>query len=506
MIIDLEAAGGVPLDVPYDVCIAGAGVAGIVLARHLAAAGRRVLVLEAGGMEFSDRSQDVYRGDVVGRDYFTLDSARLRYLGGTSNHWGGMSRPLDAGDFLPRANIPGSGWPIRRADLDPYLDAARDILDITPFDADRDLPDSVSRIREVAFRFNKVRFRRKYSAELAASTRITVLLNANLLEMPLQDGRGRIAGFGFRSYASGRILTATARDYVIAMGAIENARALLNANSDRPAGLGNDNDLVGRYFMEHPHVELGYYVATADARLGDAPRFWAPGHDFIRAQGIANCCLQLDPSTGNRESGFFATAMASLRAAICRNSTLTDWISSIRPNFECLSARELNRKISLPSFAVSGRLRAFSEQAPNPASRVMLAKDTDGFGRRRAMLDWRLSPLDKKTLRVSALAVGEYFARRNIGRLRLHDWVLAADADIPGMKEGEDTAGFHHMGTTRMGATAGDGVVDGNCRVHGIENLYVAGSSVFRTAGYANPTFTIVQLALRLGDRLRAAN
>ena len=158
-----------------------------------------------------------------------------------------------------------------------------------------------------------------------------------------------------------------------------------------------------------------------------------------------------------------------------------------------------------PRLDNAGHLRVASEQVPDPSSRVLLTTGTDQFGQRRAALDWRLSPLDKKTIRTCGLVVGEYFAKQGLGRVRLYDWVLSDSADFPGFDDGEEVAGFHHMGTTRMGVTASDGVVDGNCRVYGIHNLYVVGSSVFRTAGHANPTLTIVQLALRLGDTMLAA-
>ncbi|MGH6916635.1 MAG: GMC family oxidoreductase, partial [Geminicoccaceae bacterium] len=152
-----------------------------------------------------------------------------------------------------------------------------------------------------------------------------------------------------------------------------------------------------------------------------------------------------------------------------------------------------------------GTLRAVAEQVPNANSRLRLSNDKDGFGLRRVALDWRLSPLDKTTIRVVGLELGRYFALTNIGRIRLADWVLSNDDVVPSVEDGGYGTGFHHMGTTRMGHSPEDGVVDRNCAVFGVPNLYVAGSSVFRTVGYANPTLTIVQLTLRLADHLGTA-
>ena len=147
-------------------------------------------------------------------------------------------------------------------------------------------------------------------------------------------------------------------------------------------------------------------------------------------------------------------------------------------------------------------LGAAWEQAPNPNSRVTLGADRDRFGKRRTVLDWRVGDLDRRTIRETAVEFGRFLVNSEHGRLRLADWVLNPDLAMPGLGDGEQTAGNHHMGTTRMAATAERGVVDSNCRIFGLDNLYIGGSSVFPTGGHANPTFTIVQLALRLADHL----
>jgi len=498
MIIDFEHSDHPPLNTVYDVCIAGAGVAGITLSKHLADSGLRVLLLEGGGFEHSEQSQDLYKGLIVGRDYFDLDYARLRYLGGTSNHWGGWCRPLDASDFNYRPTIPGSGWPINREDLDPYLNQARGILDIEEFPADITLPGSSGRLKEIWFRFSTVNFKTKYREYLAASDKVTVLINANLVDIPLNEN-GTVGSFRFRSYNNKQTWDAIARAYVLALGGIENARALLNANRQQPQGLGNSHDQVGRYFLEHPHFTIGYILFDRPNVFGKDERFLAPTPELQRTEEIANCGVRIVPQGDPFEGGFLDAAKTSLKSALCSNKIATELTQMLKSDFRC---RVNPWKLPDLPTAKAAHLRIASEQAPNPYSRVFLTTETDKFGLRRAALDWRLSVLDKKTIRVCGLAVGSYVATQGLGRAKLYDWVLIDSDEFPGFDEEHEVAGFHHMGTTRMGATGMEGVVDRDCRVFGISNLYVAGSSVFRTAGHANPTFTIIQLALRLTNEL----
>jgi choline dehydrogenase-like flavoprotein len=151
----------------------------------------------------------------------------------------------------------------------------------------------------------------------------------------------------------------------------------------------------------------------------------------------------------------------------------------------------------------SGQLRIASEQALNPESHVRLIDAVDRFGWRRVALDWRLSDVDLRTVRTAALETGKIFAKRDLGRIKLLPWVVDETAAPP--KIGEDEViGCHHMCTTRMSADPRHGVVDADCRLHAVENLYLGGSSVFATAGHSNPTYTIVQLALRLGEHLHS--
>ena len=230
MIIDATDADRGLFARSFDACVIGTGPAGITLARHLAARGLSVALMEGGGLEPTDESQDLYKGEVVGLDYFPLDEARLRYFGGASNHWGGRCRALDAMNFLPLAANPLSGWPMAKSALDPYAAETDEILDMISAAEAPDLPleQEIPRFHRVQYRYSApTRFGEKYHHELAASPGIVCALNANLVDMRLDDGLGTVTGAVFKSFADGDPgFTIDARVFVLALGGLENPRAL----------------------------------------------------------------------------------------------------------------------------------------------------------------------------------------------------------------------------------------------------------------------------------------
>lgn len=495
MIVDIDKVSPLPLASHYDVCIAGGGVAGITLALRLAAKKKRVLLLEAGGTDYSDASQAVYRGRNVGYAYHELEFARLRYLGGTSGHWNGMCRALDEHDFLPRDHIPDSGWPIRKSDIDPYQDEARNILELEPFPDHYELPDSNGKLQHIGFSYSPpVRFGEKYRQPLTDSKEIDVFLNANLVEAGIEPGNGQVTHFGFRGYAdNGPLHKASADRYVLALGGIENARFLLTQGDK---GLANETDMVGRYFMEHLEFEIGNYVATPKRqKYTDKAEWIIPTPALMNEKKITNAGLRLSRIVDTGSWSYKERGKLAIMRGVCASDLISDWVSTVYPH-----------KCNLPIDDM-GSIEISTEQIPNPKSRVLLGDDKDRFGLRRSALDWQPTEFDKNSMRNCAMELGRYFAREGYGRVKLRDWLLTEDASLPTDRFGEHyVGGFHHMGTTRMAESAKDGIVDKDCRVFGHDNFYIAGSSVFRTAGQANPTFTIVQLALRLGDHLIAAD
>ena len=508
-----------------DVCVIGAGPAGITLARALAAGGASVALMEAGGLEISAESQDAYVGETVGLDYFPLDTCRLRYFGGTSGHWGGMCRNLDAYDFEPRPGHAWSGWPIGKADLDPYRAAVADILELSypvkqrwgdptrlpnpdpGFDDPRgfDYPDipltqAADRFRRISFRYSPpVRFGEKYRAEIAASGRIRLGLNANLVDLRLSEDGAAVTGAVFRSYdPADPGFTVRARFHALCAGGIENARLLLAASSQEPRGIGNRHDLVGRFFNEHPTFTVGDVLYEATVPPG--VEFYAPTPGFMAEAGVLNAGLRLYADEPPPPLGPGKAAARSLACSADFLAALAERVLGRPPGCERDGLGAWLARGGAPAPQV-GRVEIASEQALDRDCRVRLGEARDALGMPRVVLEWRLGALDVRTIRAATEALAMHLAEQGIARVRIRDWLLADPPAFPGVAD-DMVGGPHHLGTTRMADDPRTGVVDRDCRVHGVANLYVGGGGVFATGGHVNPTYTIVQLALRLGDHL----
>jgi len=500
------------LQIEADVCIVGAGAAGITIARELRAAwSLRTVLVESGRFTPDPATQSLYAGTIDGRQYFPLDSARTRQFGGTTNEWAGECRPLDALDFEQRDWVPESGWPWGLATLLPFYEKAQSVCQLGPFAytvADweqqgvRPIAVHGERIRTYAFHYSPpTRFGELYRTDLARATNIVVYLGANAVDLdtatpPYQVSAVRVACL------SGSRFRVKARVFVLAAGGIENARLLLLANSVEHAGLGNSRGQVGRYFMEHLYLDRAATILAREENISD---FYTSGHwsggqrvrgilglspDVQRQEKLTNYCAVLDEAPPRRTGRLWRSFLSALRRGPVRVRApshlraLMDVAARINP---------AGRKPSVRRYLVKNVL----EQAPNPESRIVLGSDRDQLGCPRVVLRWRLTAIDKRTAHRAHQILGEDLARAGVGSLRS---ALGKDSDPwPSTLRGAR----HHIGTTRMHADPHRGVVDADCRVHGIANLYIAGSSVFPTSGSANPTLTIVALALRLAEHVR---
>ena len=513
-IVDLDQVEGDPFNgVHYDYCICGAGPAGITVARKLAEK-YRVCLLEAGGMSYRPESQDPYKGTSTGKSYFPLDACRLRYFGGASGHWGGVCRPLDEEDFKKKDFVEYSGWPIHKSDLDPYLDEAKDILDVPredtldPAPCDERWMPKFPEYRETRFWMSKpTRFGEKYADEISRHANIDCYLNANVTDIHLSDDHQRTLYYEVKNYSMKRFEVHAGR-FILATGGLENARILLNANKQMVTGIGNQNDLVGRFFTDHPHQHLGEYILEDDIAReceNDTVYWKGPpdaaalqGHFFKPTVGFEmsnhklNFALSIAPGStrpNHHDSGF----KSKLRAAICSSELLRESAEWVKDG-------------SVTCFDVDGYIRIQSEQEPNPESRLTVTDQKDAFGLPRLNMHWQFTDLDRETIRDAAYRVAERFATSGVGRVRLERWLRRERISLPGTNDHTPSivAGPHHMCTTRMSDSPKTGVVDRNCKVFGIDNLYIAGSSVFSTGGFSNPTFSIVQLSLRLAEHLKS--
>lgn len=524
MLIDLESVDdGSSISAP--VCIVGAGAAGITLALELARRKVACVLLEGGGLEFEDASQEIYEGELLGSQNTDMAYSRLRQFGGTTGHWTGLCAPLDPIDFEKRAAVPHSGWPITRADLDPFYVRAQPYLDLGPFAyktaewagkrEGKPMPLDPAKVRDTVYQNSPpTRFAEKYLDEITASESIRCYTHANLTDLDIDEGgfvsRAHITSFG------GKKATVEAGEFVIAAGGIENARLLLNFTKDRPAGIGNQHDLVGRYFMDHLNCTLGTFI-PADAHMNldyytDQDIDGVPvsvglklPDAVLQSENLRNNTVFLSPVWDNenlnddfRDHSWLA--FSSIAKGLAKGSlpdqmparlcTILDKPSSVVVGI----SRHLMRKVETGAAIKQVDFKQDAEHAPNPDSRVLLDDETDSLGMRRAALDWKISEDDLLSLRRTHELIGIAMGEAGLGRVKL-------GLDIPPSADDIFT-GYHHIGTTRMHDDPRQGVVDADCRVHSTKNLFMAGSSVFTTAGTANPTLTIAALAIRLADQL----
>jgi choline dehydrogenase-like flavoprotein len=498
-----------------DICIVGAGPAGIALATALSGTGRRIIVAESGDLKFSPAAQALYDGESVGLSY-RVNESRLRYFGGAGNHWAGNCRPLDPSNFEARSWIPHSGWPFPRSDLDPHYEKARLVCGlprqgagVADFRAAGGYPVPWSEPLETAvWQVSPARpFGERYSSALADAPGVTVLLNANLVQLVGADDAQSIALARFATLTGLRFAVA-ARRYVLACGGIENARLLLAMTSEQnPAGLGNRHDLVGRYFTEHPEIPVG---VLAHGRPSPA------GLRRVTSTSMPHLAAGFRLSDGIQRSAQIAdVAFWPLRSPDTTASS--DLAAELGTLVQDMSSRLAGLTPNGPRLYTV--LNVSFAQSPNPDSRITLSDGRDALGMRRVRLDWRLNDLDRLTFATALKIMGREAGRQRIGRFWLRaplrgldldrpdsirfDIPLAGPAIVRNQLDTELRWGCHHMGTTRMHADPRRGVVDSDARVHGIANLYVVGSSIFPNVGVSNPTLTIIALALKLADHLK---
>lgn len=342
------------------------------------------------------------------------------------------------------------------------------------------------------------RFGEKYLEELTAAPGIALGIHANLVDLRLDDALAAVTAAVFKGYAAGDAgFTVTAPVYCLCTGGFENPRLLLNFDAQVPGGIGNGSDLVGRYFSDHLRMEVGE-VILSEAQTAEF-RYFTPTEDFLSENQTLKVVLHIN-SYDRKPLSLPKEIARSLECSVPFGERLVEAVTGDamkcdRGGLEdALASRD-------PAANPWGRIVANSEPALNPESRVMLSDTRDPFGLRRIRLDWQVLPIDDRTLHVSAAAFAGRLADENEGRARLYDNILS-ETPVRTTEPEQRLNGWHQMCTTRMSDDPATGVVDADCKVFGIANLYVGGSSVFSSPGFQNPTYTIVQLALRLGDHL----
>ncbi|MCO6413729.1 MAG: GMC family oxidoreductase [Thiogranum sp.] len=507
-----------------DICIIGCGAAGIAIARSFLGTKTRVAIIEGGGFEYDAESQDIYKGSNSGLPYPPLDVTRLRYFGGSTNHWEGQVRPFSAADFETHEWLPNSGWPIKLPDIEPYYEQAFNIcmFGSGTYQWERDywlrqlgiahfLPDE--RIFELEF-FQCMRrvqpswqsFGTYVRDALDKSENISVYLDLNVIELNTSEQGDAVSSVSLVS-KSGKHLALRARTFVLATGGIENARLLLVSNTTVKEGIGNRNGLVGRFFCDHPVGHAGRLVTTERTPI-DKAFAWhttasgscytaqlSPSFAFRKKHRLANCCVRLLPAPLPHSAGSAAAKhiVEALRRGEWPDNLLSE-IGTVITDLDALVERQYHKlRHTRPEyFTVWTRV----EPVPNYDSRVALTDERDRFGKPRVALNWKVTDLTQHTMNRLANTFATEVGRLRIGRVQI-------DPGLENDWENHFHVGNHHMCTTRMAEDERNGVVDADCKVFSMDNLYIAGSSVFSTAGSGTPTLTLVALALRLADHLK---
>jgi choline dehydrogenase-like flavoprotein len=506
-----------------DVCVVGSGPAGLAIAMELSKAGKQVCLLESGGLEYEDDTQDLYTGESVGWAIpRPINASRMRFFGGSSNCWAGMCGILDEVDFKTRPWVENSGWPISKEELVPFYKRAAVLLGVPhPIEAGRYARNAA--LTELPFDPGKLETRylygatiwllgRAYREAIQSARNIDLILHANLTELKV-NATGTSVEYAQVKSLSGKTFTVRARQYVLACGGIENARILLYSNSVVKAGVGNEHDLVGRFMMDHPLVAMASMVpervdnrASAYnnsilASLEKDPLFACVR--FSEKYQQENRVLNSAVYVIDHEEEFGDGLQASLR--IRRSYQQGTWpehlgsdLWTILRNIGEVAPAVYDRLVGNPAERPRLAIKLQAEQAPNRNSRVLLSNDRDRLGLPRAKLHWQISKEDRTSAEKLVRLLAAELGRLKTARVKLDSWVEQAEPLFPDDLRG----GQHHIGTTRMANDPRSGVVDKHCRTHSTDNLYIAGSSVFPTSGWVNPTFTICALAIRLADHL----
>jgi choline dehydrogenase-like flavoprotein len=492
-----------------DLCIVGGGPAGLTLAHALLDTAAQVVVLESGGNDNDAAAQDLNAGAVVGTAYDDLRRVRHRQVGGSANLWntgvgdgmGAKYVPLDPIDFEQRPWLELSGWPFGAAELAPFYERAQRVCGLGRFDYDaqgwpRHGALAVGRpLYTRIYQFGRADpFVTKLPRAVASAPQQRLVHHATACRIRADAAGERALGVEAAMPAGAR-LEVRARTVVLAAGAIENARLLLVSNQARREGLGNASDWVGRCFMEHPR---DFAIRWTPARPGilDEARFYdiheepcgtllmgrlALAEDALRLKRLPQASVTLLPFAQHGPTLLARALRLALDAAGFRDSLLNRYPRG---------GAEWSRHPRPSAAYDTVRLLCNVEQFPNPDNRVVLGSTRDPLGVPRVELHWQWTRQDQARLAALRALLREGIESAGLGPVAFGD---AAPNPLA----------HHHAGTTRMHVDPRMGVVDADGRVHGMENLYVTGASVFPTAGFANPTLTIVALALRLAEHLK---
>ena len=450
----------------FPVAVFGSGPAGIATALELEKKNIKCLLIEAGDENYSEASQEFYKGKVIGDPIIDLSASRLRQFGGTSGHWGGWSKPMEKYNF--------DHWPLNASDLDIYLKRTCEILNINNQFRKSSLNEFFNQIE---FQYSTVRFADKFNNHINKSNNIFLILNTQLSHFVGSNNNTDYAV----CISNSVIKKIRAKYFVLACGGIENSRILLWTRRQNQRFI--DNELpIGKYWMNHPWI-LGGKGIISKKKLKkkmknnfleyDDVIHFAAKKELIIKKEILSAAIYIDPEED------------------------TKIYKEIIKDILCV-APEYGKKIARMIFKKDlkcGNIFMNLEENPNENNKIVLDKEKDEFGIPMVKLFYKKSEYSLKTAKLFLEEFGNLCRKDDLGRIAIKD-------SISNLEGYEQLGANHHLGGTKMGINKSESVVNKDLKVHGINNLYISGSSSFVTSGYTNPTFTIIQLALRLADKI----
>lgn len=523
MICDL-ASESLPEVLDTDVCIIGAGPAGITLALTLARHKVDVVLMESGGDAIEPEIQELYRSEVVGRSHSGIHEGRTRAFGGTSKRWGGQILPLFPIDFEKRPWVKLSGWPIGPEDLQPYLVRAFSFEGL-----EQCLIDDAAVWRTIGLEPPKFGadlsgfltrwcpepdFARLHGAEIKRLPNILCVLHATVAALEVHAGQIRSA---LAKTLSGKRLMVRPRRVVFCVGAIETPRLLLQPLKDGTAPpWAHAGHCVGSFFQDHPAVTCAdvlphkrgtisqLFDLIYHRRIKYQPRIMLSAARQSALQSLnAGGTVLAQTKHNDIVNQSKLAGRALLREGPSRAAITNAVSNTIRgaPFLAMWFWRSFVKRRAFNPHDLGFRLGVQVEQPPRAESRVSLSSEVDALGMPRAKLDWRLGQREVDTIANFAETVKSTFEKEKIARVRIDADVALRSTDVLARIVDQD----HHMGTARMANSADDGVVDKNLKMFHTENGYICSSAVFPTSSFSNPTHTLIALAVRLGEHLQSA-
>jgi choline dehydrogenase-like flavoprotein len=533
-----------------DICIVGAGAAGIAIAAEFANTTTNVVLVESGGFSVNNKLQkELFDGEVAkGSRHPQADLYRRRVVGGTTSVWGGRCVPFDDIDFERRDYIPYSGWPFSGTDILPYYKRANPFCDAGIFDYSAESSmgahagDMIPGFSSAALHTTNIeRFSlpthlgHRYRSLLNCAPNISLIYHATCTSIKLHENGQIVKKLIFRN-GKDQPINIISKKYILAMGGLETTRILLSSADIMPNGIGNYSDKLGRFYM--CHLALNTEELKISPKISNVIYGYEKSKDGIycrrrialsaetqRSHKIGNMIARfIYPNAANPDHGNGILSTLFLTRSILQPEyrgafSFNDFLNKPerrRINYpahlknvlldlpqtllfsQMIIRKRFFARRKLPSVMLKSRSNSYPldlnvEQSPEPSSRITLTNEKDSFGIPKLLIDWRTNDVDKNTVKTGIKIIRDEFHSSGCGELSIDEDKLGNYWPVGG----------HHIGTTRMAISSRDGVVDENCQVHGVSNLYVASSSVFPTSSHANPTLTIVALAIRLADHLK---